>query len=184
MKFSHELKYLLGALAFSIFVLIIFALFFTSYYFDFFTKFSAAVLGVLLAFLIDRYWESEKKNEDRKDLSKSLRVELEKIKLTPITEEIYPDIWDSAISSGKLSLLLSEQVNKLTDLYRRIRELNNERRLVRKCQEDYETGPVNLPSQREKYYKRWKDWELTHKINMDNLNQKIEKILQDKELWV
>jgi len=113
--------------------------------------------------MIDRYWESEKKKQDRKDLLRSLRAELAAIKGTPSTEGIYPDIWDSVISSGKLSdLLISEQILRLTDIYKGIREVNYERRRI------------DL---------RARDQILTHETHTVNLNQKIERILQDKELW-
>jgi hypothetical protein len=156
-------------------------------FYDYLAELTAAFVGVLiafnLAFNLETYTESQKNKRDRKDLLLSLRGELERIEGTPINEEIYPDIWDSAISSGKLGLLVSSQLIKLTGIYRRIRELNKERQRVNQYREDYETSTSGRGVTRKDLYERWKGWELTHKTNTYNLKQKIEKIIQDKELW-
>jgi hypothetical protein len=178
MKLSRELKYLLGALAFSIFVLIIFALFFTSYYFDFFTKFSAAVLGVLLAFLIDRYWESEKKNEDRKDLLRSLRDELERIeKHLGHANLLFPQVWESTKSSGQLRLLDVKQLTELAAIYSNIIGIEYEAKRLRDTKEDF------MRTQNDNMKIRWG---LDSNIQIERekeLQVRIQKILQDKDLW-
>lgn len=51
--------------------------------------------GVFCAFMLDRYIELRKKNQDKKDLLRDLRTELEGIrdKLTGKGNLHFPDIW-------------------------------------------------------------------------------------------
>lgn len=186
MNLSRELKYVLAVSALSLFVISVFGFVFMSYYFDFVTEFLAVVLGIALVFYIDRYSESEKNKQDRRDLLRNLRVELVTIKGTAKDKRIYTDIWDSAISSGKLSSLISsQQVIKLTRIYRSIRELDNERRLVEQIEEDYYSLPgATLDAAKSKLFQRLQNKKTTHENNTHELNEMIEEILQDEELWL
>ena len=58
----------------------------------------------------------------------------------PIT---HPDIWDSAIASGKLYLLDPEQQTKLTNVYRIIKGTDYEAVRVRDAKEDFEITHSN-----------------------------------------
>ena len=182
---KHELKILIVATIFSILVCWIVFTFSPSYFRDFAPEFLAVLLGLVIVFGSDRYIESWKKDQDREDLLRALRVELGRIRETPITEGIYPDIWDSSVSSGKLSALLSsKQVIKLTEIYRSIRELDNERRLVEQAEEDcYHYTGGSADKQAGDLRKRWQAKKLTHENNTHDTNKKIETILQDEKLW-
>lgn len=105
--------------------------------FSFLTEFSAGLLGVYLAFTLDRTVENRKKEKERKDLLCDLRDELEesKAKLTGKGNLHFPDIWKSAISSGQIRLLTSEQVRKLSKVYRRIQAIEYEAKVVRQNRE-------------------------------------------------
>ena len=147
-------------------------------------EFSAGCFGVLFGFNIDRTIKKKGRKEDKTKLENALRTEFGIIKGTPLEKGIYPDIWDSAKSSGRLDNLLNiDQVIKLAQIYRSIRELDIERKKVKQYQEDYETSASGRGVTRKDLYERWKGWELTHKTNTQNLNQQIEKILQDRKLW-
>ena len=176
---KYELLGLIIPIAFSIVIYFILFFFAPSYFRDFAPEVLAVLLGLLIGFGIDRYIDSYKKERDKKDLLSALSNELKTIKGTAITDRIYPDIWDSAISSGKLSNLLNpEQEIELTKVYRSIRELDNERERVMQAKED-----LGIWGKESMSYRRFRDMELTHKTHTDNLNKMIEKVLQDKELW-
>jgi len=75
--------------------------------------------GVLLAFAISRLYDWWKDQREKRKLLQSLKRELKdclerlegKARLVPI------DIWQSAIASGKVMLLSSEQLEKLGRIY-------------------------------------------------------------------
>ena len=57
-------------------------------------------------------------------------------KLVGMGYRLYPDIWDSAISSGQIRLLNSEQVTILAEVYRFIKGTAYEAKRVRDFVED------------------------------------------------
>ena len=87
--------------------------------FGFLTEFLAGLFGIFLAFTLDRAIDEKKKRQDKKDLLRDLYTELEVIRsnLTGKGNLHFPDIWESAISSGQIRLLESEQVRKLANIY-------------------------------------------------------------------
>jgi hypothetical protein len=68
-----------------------------------------------------------------KKMLRNLACELNRMKdnLTGDAYRLYPDIWDSAIASGKLYLLEPEQQTKLTNVYRIIKGTDYEAVRVR-----------------------------------------------------
>ena len=70
----------------------------------------------------------EKKRQDKEDLLRDLCTELGVIKsnLTGKGNLHFPDIWESAISSGQIRLLESEQVRKLASIYHDVKGMEYE----------------------------------------------------------
>jgi hypothetical protein len=138
----------------------------------------ATFLGVFVGFYLNRYWESEKKNEDRKDLLRSLRNELEGIeKKLCHANLLYPDIWESAVSSGKLLLLSPEYLFKLKPIYNYIEGIEYEAQRLRDVKEDFKRTGSEEQLQR---------WVTDSKIQIKKeteLQLRIHELLQDKELW-
>jgi hypothetical protein len=95
--------------------------------------------GVFLAFMLDRVIDWRKEQQAKKELLKNLSCELNELKksLTGDAYKLYPDIWDSAVTSGKLELLNSEQLTKLTNVYRKIKGTDYEAVRVRDAKEAY-----------------------------------------------
>jgi hypothetical protein len=81
-------------------------------------------IGVFSAFLLDRLIDRRKRKQDKKTLFVNLFNELNFVKSKLIKNEPlpFPDIWESAISSGQLRLLSSTQVMLITHVYRWLKE--------------------------------------------------------------
>ena len=177
------MMYALGAI--SIVLMIYFLLIFgndTSL--RFLTSFSAGILGVLLGFELNRKVDKQKDNRIKKDFLKLIYEELTKIKgqLHPPKEIyiLYTDIWDSMVSSGLIRLLDSDQVSKLSRLYKGIKGTSYEAEWVRRNYEELCTIPdTDFPKKlctqnnavlnRDRHYER-----------MKNLNQEIDNVLEEK----
>jgi hypothetical protein len=103
-------------------------------------EFFVTFVGVFLAFVLDRIIDKEKEQKARKELLRNLMNELKRIKdeLTGEAKLLYPDIYDSAVSSGKLDLLNMEQLTKLTNVYRKIKQQEYETMLLRDKKDVYE----------------------------------------------
>jgi hypothetical protein len=97
-------------------------------FFGFLTEFLAGLFGVLLAFTLDRAIDEKKRRQDKEDLLRDLSTELGVIKsnLTGKGNLHFPDIWESAISSGQIRLLDSEQVRKLASIYHDVKGMEYE----------------------------------------------------------
>ena len=72
----------------------------------------------------------------KSDLLQDLHVELTVIdsKIYPYAQDniiLYPDIWNSAVTSGQVRLLDNEQLIKLTSVYSIIRNLKYETELIK-----------------------------------------------------
>jgi len=101
--------------------------------------------GVFLAFMLDRVIDWRKEQKTKKELLRNLACELNRMKdnLTGDAYRLYPDIWDSAIASGKLDLLDPEQQTKLTNVYRLIKGTDYEAIRVRDAKEAFEITHSN-----------------------------------------
>jgi hypothetical protein len=97
-------------------------------------------VGVFLAFLLDRIIEREKERETKKELLRNFSHELNRIKgeLNEEANLLYPDIYESALTSGRLNLLNTEQITKITNVYGKIREQEHEAMRLRDAKEVYE----------------------------------------------
>ena len=148
------------------------------------TSFSAGVLGVLLGFLLNRKVDKQKDNRVKKDFLKLIYEELTKIKgqLHPPKEIyiLYTDIWDSMVSSGLIRLLNSDQVSKLSRLYKAIKGTSYEAEWVRRNYEELCTIPdidfaKKLATQDNAVLNRDRQYE-----RMKGLNQDIDNVLKEK----
>jgi hypothetical protein len=101
--------------------------------------------GVFLAFMLNRLIDWRKELKTKKELLRNLACELKRMKdnLTGDAYRLYPDIWDSAIASGKLDLLDPEQQTKLTNVYRIIKGTDYEAVRVRDAKESFEITHSN-----------------------------------------
>ena len=107
--------------------------------YDYLTEFVAGALGVFLALNLDDFFKERTKEKERKRLLADLKSELEEIsqKLTGRGNLLNPYIWDSAISSGQIRLLDSEQVRELSSIYRDIKSNEYEAIRCRDLGEEY-----------------------------------------------
>ena len=177
MRYENKIFLIIvGAVAF--FYAYIF-IFLQSIFLQFLAEFTAGFLGILIGFSIERYRESGKKNQDRKDLLRDLHDELEEIKgkLTGKAFMLYPDIWDSAISSGQIRLLNSEQVTKLAKVYRQIKGTEYEAQWVRRAGEDHRSCDTPL---RDKLWRRWNTLSNIQRDREKKLRAEIDELLEEK----
>jgi len=153
--------------------------------------------GVLAAFGLDRLVEWVRKYLSRRNLLRDLREELGETgnKLTGAGSLLYPDIWDSAISSGQIRLLKSEQIRKLARVYSFIKGTEYEATRLRDAAEDFRKAPTGILIQKDgsrietpeqiwqkKFlHKRWTDYSGVHLARETELRGKIDEIL--KETW-
>lgn len=98
--------------------------------------------GVFLAFMLDRFIDWRRDRHKKQSLLSHLHTELETIKKN-LEEKLgsgnlhFPDIWDSAISSGQMIRLLdSEQVPKLANVYRDVKAGEYEAKRLRDLAEE------------------------------------------------
>ena len=153
-------------------------------------QFAVTFFGVFLAFSLDRVIDWIYRRRDRNDLLRDLREELEetKSKLTGKGYMLCPDIWDSAISSGQIRLLNSEQVTKLARVYRYIKGTEYEAGRVRDLAEDYrrreriEVEHGHVPWDSKPLKELWRDYSIRQKSREEITRTMIEEIL--KEEWL
>lgn len=152
------------------------------YFIDFVTKFLAGVLGVLIGFLLGMSLDLMKTGQDRKRLLIDLRSELVRIKgeLTGRGILLYPEVWDSAVSSGQIRLLESEQIAKLSGVYRFVKGTEYEAIRVRDSAEDYRKQEGNLNITAVNLRKRWADYSAIAISREKELSTKIEELLKEK----
>lgn len=148
-------------------------------------QFAVTFLGVFLAFGLDRTIDWWKNRGAKNDLLRDLHDELEttKNKIPPQTKDVlmlYPEVWDSTISSGQIRLLNSEQVKKLTVLYREIKGTQYEAEWVRRAVEEFNNVPENEKSRRDWLKNRYKLLWRRQTARGGGLTEKIEAILQEK----
>ena len=116
---------------------IIFFLFGLSIFFNFITEFFAGLFGVLIAFLIQYNQKKRDEQIQRENLCRDLRDELQEIKRNMEKETLFfPDIWDSAIASGQLRLLNSDQTRVLTNVYRDVRRIEHDSLRITEIEEE------------------------------------------------
>lgn len=115
-------------------------------FFDFVTQFTAGLFGILLGFSLGMFAEKFKDNEVKQDFLNLIHEELNEIRglIYPQVNAVnllYTDIWDSAISSGVIRLLTTDQVTKLPKVYKGIKGASYEAEWVRRDFEELESTP-------------------------------------------
>jgi hypothetical protein len=134
--------------------------------------------GVFLAFLLDRFIDLRKERGAKEELLENINCELTRLKdtLTGDAYRLYPDIWDSAVTSGKLGLLNSEQLAKLTNVYRKIKGTDYEAIRVRDAKAAFEqTGSHDAR-------KDWAILSIAHSQRMQETRESIDEVLKEKWL--
>jgi hypothetical protein len=79
--------------------------------------------GVFLAFTLDRLIDYRKEQRIKHVLLRNLAHELKRLKeaLSGEAKRLDHDIYDSAVASGRLNFLASEQLMEITDVYTKIK---------------------------------------------------------------
>ena len=174
-KLRAEDKSFWSILGFTVIIYFVFLCFLGSLFPSFLTEFTAGVLGILIGFGLDRRIDAWKNERDKKDLLSDLRNELEEIKdKLKGVHLLYPDIWDSAISSGQIRLLNSEQVRKLASVYRYIKETDYEVLRLRDAEEDSKRKPTSST------LNRYLMLLYAYKSRRETCRKRIDEILQEK----
>jgi hypothetical protein len=139
---------------------------------------SVTFFGVFLAFMLDRLIDWRKEQHTKEELLKNLSCELNELKksLTGDVYRLFPDVWDSAVSSGQLDLLDSEQLSKLTKVYRIIKGTDYEAIRVRDAKEAY------MQSKSPETAQDYKILDMTHRMRMIETTAEIDAVL--KEPWL
>ncbi len=151
----------------------------------FLSELFAGILGILIGFSLNRRIDARKDEQDKKDLLRDLRDELEetKRKIFPQTESVlmlYPETWDSATSSGRIRVLNSEQVRKLSKVYRDIKGTQYEGEWVRRAVEEFNNVPETEKERRKWLEKRYSDLWARQLERGKELSVEIEEILKEK----
>ena len=180
----QEKSFLLTALV-SLIVMIVFRLSFADYFFEFLTEFMAVLLGISFVVCIDRFQESDKNKKDKRNLLSKLRNELEQVRdnLTGQGNLHYPELWDSAVSSGQLRLLNMNEATRLATVYRFIKRTEYEAKRVRDLAEDRRRAPEDDDEMRSQLYELHKNYTKNLRTRETELRTMIEELLQDQELW-
>jgi hypothetical protein len=86
----------------------------------------ATFAGVFLAFMLDRLIDWRRDEKIKKVLLRNIAHELNRVKddLTGEVKRVTHDVYDSAVASGRLNFLASEQLMKITDVYTKIENTN------------------------------------------------------------
>jgi len=151
----------------------------------FLTSFAAGVLGILLGFALDRAMEKQKDNEVRRAFLALIHDELTEIKgkIPPQTTGVYmlyPEVWDSLVASGIIRLLSSEQVTKLTKVYRNVKGTQYEAEWVRRAVEEFNNVPESENQKREWLKNRYNELWNRHLERGNELTKEIENLLKEK----
>ncbi len=140
-------------------------------------------VGVFLAFLLDRIIDWYRDRQRRKGLLRDLQSELEGIrdKLTGEGHLHFPDIWESAISSGQIRLLNSTQIRRLASVYREVKGLEYEATRVRDLAEKVRLSTtIKRTSNGLKFM--WSHYSAVQNANEKKLLEKINELLRE-EWW-
>jgi hypothetical protein len=146
----------------------------------------AGVLGILVGFSLDRASEEDKDNQIKDEFLKLIHEELTYIRsiIYPQTGRVnllYTDIWDSVVSSGILRLLTTDQVRKLSQVYKDIKGASYEAEWIRRNSEEFDSLPDDEVGYKVAVLKKMADNVTRHKKRMEDISIKIDEVL--KEDW-
>lgn len=128
-------------------LLIIFIVYGYSNAVEFIILFSAGFLGILVSLTLNETQQKKKDSEIARDFLNLIHKELTEIKNDVDTQKsdvfiVYTYIWDSMVSSGLLRLLTSDQVSKLSVLYKEIKGASYEAEWVKRAYEGLKYAPM------------------------------------------
>jgi hypothetical protein len=151
------------------------------------TSFAAGVLGILFGFALDRNIEKSKDNRIKIDFLNLIRGELEVIRglIYPQVNAVnllYTDIWDSMVSSGVVRLLSTDQVTKLSKLYKGIKGTSYEAEWVRRDFEELQSTAKTDKEKRKCIEEKCIEVRDRHFERMKNLSKELDEVL--KESWL
>lgn len=168
---------------------VVFLVFLVFYFYTVFTDFLASwvagLLGILTGFALDRRIEQTKEVRVKNDFLALMHNELKEIKgeIPPQTNTplmLYPEVWDSFVSSGLMRMLSAEQVTKLSSVYRFIKRTQYEAEWVRRVVEEHSSVPDFEREKKEFLLVRYKFLQDAYERHGKQLSQQIEKILEEK----
>jgi len=152
---------------------------------SFVVSWSAGILGIMAGFALDRRREENKDDRVKKDFLALMRNELTEIRgkippqnKTPVM--LYPEVWDSFVSSGLMRLLSVEQVTKLSSVYRFIKRTQYEAEWVRRVVEEHSGVPDIQRERQDSLLERYKFLQDGYVRHGKQLSEEIEKILGEK----
>jgi len=154
--------------------------------FDFLSGLLAGIFGILIGFSLERVSEVNKSNQTKNDFLKLIREELTDTKnnIYPQKEGVhvlYSDIWDSVISSGVIRLLTTEQVTKLSRVYKSIKVVSYEAEWVGRNSDELDNLHYDKVSSRAAITEKLSINLNHHKKHMEILSKMIDEVL--KEEW-
>ena len=154
--------------------------------FDFLSGLLAGIFGILIGFSLNKVSEINKANQTKNDFLKLIREELTDIKnsIHPQKEGVhvlYTDIWDSMISSGVIRLLTTEQVTKLSRVYKSIKAVSYEAEWVGRNSDELDSLHYDKVSSRVAITEKLSVNLIHHKNHMEILTKMIDEVL--KEEW-
>ena len=117
---------------------------------EFLILFSAGFLGILVSLTLNESMETGKDKRIARDFLNLIHMELAEIKNDVDTKKshvfiVYTYIWDSMVSSGLLRLLTSDQVGKLSVLYKEIKGASYESERVNHIYEELKNAMMRTP---------------------------------------
>ena len=154
--------------------------------FDFLGGLLAGIFGILIGFSLNKVSEVNKSNQTKDDFLNLIREELTDIKKSIYPQKqgvhiLYTDIWDSMISSGVIRLLTTEQVTKLSRVYKSIKVVSYEAEWVGRNSDALDSLHYDKEISREAVTEKSSINLVHHKKHMEILNDMIDEVL--KEDW-
>lgn len=156
--------------------------------FDFLSGLLAGIFGILIGFSLNKVSEINKSNQTKNDFLNLIREELTDTKKSIYPQKegvhiLYTDIWDSIISSGVIRMLTTEQVTKLSRVYKSIKVVSYEAEWVGRNSDALDSLHLHYDklSSREAVTEKLSFNLAHHKKHMEILNGMIDEVL--KEDW-
>lgn len=165
-------------------LLIIFIVYGYSNAVEFIILFSAGFLGILVSLTLNETQQKKKDSEIARDFLNLIHKEPMEIKNDVDTQKsdvfiVYTYIWDSMVSSALLRLLTSDQVSKLSVLYKEIKSASYEAEWVRRAYEGLKYAP-NQTNEVLKALPIAKKNVDENRSRVRNLGTKIDNVLNEK----
>ncbi|MGD0644186.1 MAG: hypothetical protein ABSA75_04710 [Candidatus Bathyarchaeia archaeon] len=155
--------------------------------FDFLSGLLAGIFGILIGFSLDRVSEVDKDSQTKDDFLNLIREELTDTKnsIYPQKEGVYilyTDIWDSVISSGVIRLLTTEQVSKLSRVYKAIKGASYEAEWIGRNSEELDSLHYDKVRSRAAVTEKLAINIVHHNKRMEDISKMIDEVLRE-EWW-